>query len=73
MNINVVQEAINKYHENTKYCLKITYKNLNTKYINHDSRFEVSIYYDSLKVITSDGEIYYYDISDIVRIMLIIV
>lgn len=72
MNVNVVKEVINKFYENEKYSLKITYKNLDTKYINHNYGFEVSIYYDSLRVITPNGEIYYYDISNIVRIMLVI-
>ena len=74
MDINVVKEAVSEYHKNTKYCLEITYNNiLNTKRISHGSGVELSVYYNSLKVITPNKEIFYYDISYIVRIMLIIV
>lgn len=71
MDINVVKEAINKYYEDTKYYLQITYNNIfNTK--TYSSGFEISICYDSLKIVTPDKkEIYYYDISNIIRIMLI--
>lgn len=67
MNINVVKDAVNEYNKNTKYRLRITCKNL-IESIHIGSGHKVSTFCDSIKVITDEG-VYYYDVSDIVRII----